>query len=113
METFLSLTFFSSSSRQMKKRNMSTLSSTSSTCGSFRYCGSVRCLCATIVTLDVCAIYVFDSIKLLTLLPGKYQVITETFQDDNELRFLAMNEAILTKKNYDFNDVKRTLLRPV
>jgi hypothetical protein len=65
------------------------------------------------VTLDVCAIYVFDSIKLLTLLPGKYQVITETFQDDNELRFLAMNEAILTKKNYDFNDVKRTLLRPV
>ncbi len=65
------------------------------------------------VTLDVCAIYVFDSINLSTLLPGKYKVIAEIFQDDNELRFLAMNEAILTKKNYDFNDVKRTLLRPV
>jgi len=43
---FLSLTFFWSSSRQMKKRSMSTLSSASSTCGSFRYCGSVLPPCA-------------------------------------------------------------------
>ncbi len=43
---FLSLTFFWSSSRQMKKRSMSTLSSASSTCGSFRYCGSVLPQCA-------------------------------------------------------------------
>jgi hypothetical protein len=39
--------------------------------------------------------------------------------DDNELRFFcdergyffAMSETILTKKNYVFNDTKRTLLR--
>ena len=43
---FLSLTFFWSSSRQMKKRSMSTLSYASSTCGSFRYCGSVLPQCA-------------------------------------------------------------------
>ena len=43
---FLLLTFFWSSSRQMKKRSMSTLSSASSTCGSFRYCGSVLPQCA-------------------------------------------------------------------
>lgn len=56
METFLSLTFFSSSSRQMKKRNMSTLSSTSSTCGSFRYCGSVLPYCAiSVVAWYLCA----------------------------------------------------------
>ena len=54
MQTFLSLT--SSSSRQMKKRSMSTLSSTSSTCGSFRYCGSVLPYCAiSVVAWYLCA----------------------------------------------------------
>ena len=48
--------FFSSSSRQMKKRNMSTLSSTSSTCNSFRYCGSVLPYCAiSVVAWYLCA----------------------------------------------------------
>ena len=47
---FLSLTFFTSSSRQMKKRSTSTLSSTSSTCGSFRSCGSVLPPCAILMS---------------------------------------------------------------
>ncbi len=41
----------------------------------------------------------------------KVQSNSKNMTDDNELRFFAMSEAILTKKNYVFNDVKRTLLR--
>jgi hypothetical protein len=65
----------------------------------------------TICSFDVYTIDVFGIINLSTLLQGKYKVIVEPCQDDNELRFFTMSEAILTKKNYDFNDTKRTLLR--
>ena len=41
----------------------------------------------------------------------KVQSHSRNMPDDNELRFFAMSEAILTKKNYVFNDAKRTLLR--
>ncbi len=41
----------------------------------------------------------------------KVQSNSRNMSDDNELWFFAMSEAILTRKNYVFNDVKRTLLR--
>jgi hypothetical protein len=42
----------------------------------------------------------------------KVQSHSRNMPDDNELRFFfAMSEAILTRKNYVFNDAKRTLLR--
>jgi len=41
----------------------------------------------------------------------KVQSNSRNMPDDNELQFFAMSEAILTKKNYVFNDAKRTLLR--
>jgi hypothetical protein len=50
----------------------------------------------------------------------KVQSHSRNMPDDNELRFFfgdeqgqffAMSEGILTKKNYVFNDAKRTLLR--
>jgi hypothetical protein len=60
------------------------------------------------VTLDVCAIDVYDSIDTIA---RKVQRNSRNMPDDNELRAFAMSEAILTKKNYVFNDAKRTLLR--
>ena len=78
------------------------------------------------VSLDVYAIDVFEGINLSTLFLGKYKVIAETCQDDNELRFLRWawlfsqewarlffrdERGYSHKRNYEFNDAKRTLLR--
>ncbi len=53
----------------------------------------------------------FDITNLWTLLPKKYKVTSQKPDRWRWITFFAMSEAILTKKNYDFNDTKRTLLR--
>ena len=48
---------------------------------------------------------------LSTLLLGKYKVIAETCQMTmNYVLLTRMSEAILTKKDYDFNDTKTDLI---
>ena len=112
---FLSLTFFTSSSRQMKKRSMSTLSSTSSMCGSFRSCGSVLPPCAILMSGEwisqdawcLCATFCYawclrnwclrQHQPVSTLLQGKYKGIAETCQ-------MTMNYVLLRWARLFFRD---------
>ena len=105
----------SSSSRQMKKRSTSTLSSTSSTCGSFRSCGSVLPPCAILMSGEwisqdawcLCATFCYawclrnwclrQHQPVSTLLQGKYKGIAETCQ-------MTMNYVLLRWARLFFRD---------
>ena len=64
------------------------------------------------VTLDVCAIDVFDNINIYRHYCKESTCNSRNMPDDNELRaFFAMSEAILNTEEIRFQWSKRTLLR--